>query len=187
MIIALSGYAQSGKDSVSEILIKKYGYKRVSFADKIKEILLEINPIILGYEDLIWDLATYVNNFGWENSKKVPHVRQLLQNLGVSVREVLGEDTWIDAALDGVLPNDKIVITDVRFPNEADAIKWIFGEIWRVERPKISPVNKHASETALDDWIFDRTITNNGTLEDLEELVDVIMEPLTKEAKNDTI
>jgi hypothetical protein len=32
------------------------------------------------------------------------------------------------------------------------------------------PANEHSSETAMDDWIFDRTLDNSGDLQMLEEL-----------------
>ena len=46
MIIGLTGYARSGKDTVAKILVDNYGYKRIAFADKIRELLVEINPIL---------------------------------------------------------------------------------------------------------------------------------------------
>ena len=75
-------------------------------------------------------------------------------------------------ALGNIEAGDKIVVTDVRFPDEAQEIKWMFGEIWRIERPGTEPANQHTSETAMDDWVFDRTINNSGDLQMLEELVD---------------
>ena len=42
VIIGLSGYAQSGKDTVANILVQHYGYKRVAFADKIRECLFAL-------------------------------------------------------------------------------------------------------------------------------------------------
>jgi 50S ribosomal subunit-associated GTPase HflX len=46
MIIGLSGYAQVGKDTVANILVQHHGYKRVAFADKIRECLFALDPII---------------------------------------------------------------------------------------------------------------------------------------------
>ena len=75
-------------------------------------------------------------------------------------------------ALGDVVAGDKIVVTDVRFPDEAQEIKWLFGEIWRIERRGTYPANEHTSETAMDDWIFDRTLDNSGDIQMLEELID---------------
>jgi len=186
MIIGLSGYARTGKDTVAEILVSKYGYRRIAFADKIKEALITLNPIVV--PEIGLHLAEYVNDFSWEVAKNTPEVRRLLQVMGTEVgRNLLSQDIWIEAALENVRAGEKIVLTDVRFPDEADAVKWLFGEVWRIERNGVKATNFHKSESALDEWIFDRIIDNSGTLEDLEESVDVIMEPLQKEAKNDTI
>lgn len=83
-----------------------------------------------------------------------------------------------------VLP--RWIITDVRFPNEAQAIKERGGIVIRVNRPadnKITTFMKlqgiglieHPSETALDDYEFDEVIINDGTLEDLKEKVRAIL------------
>jgi hypothetical protein len=46
MIIGLSGYARSGKDTVAELLVLNYGFKRMAFADGIRESLIALNPIL---------------------------------------------------------------------------------------------------------------------------------------------
>jgi len=58
-------------------------------------------------------------------------------------------------------------ITDMRFPNEYDAIKSRNGIVIRINRPGV-PVNNHPSETALDNFKFDYVINNDGTLEDFK-------------------
>ena len=59
------------------------------------------------------------------------------------------------------------IITDTRFPNEAQAIKNAGGIIIRVDRPGFSAINAHPSETALDDWEFDYLIGNESDLTSL--------------------
>ena len=46
MIIVLTGYARSGKDSVAKVLVEQYEFTRVAFADKIKDLLVEMDPIL---------------------------------------------------------------------------------------------------------------------------------------------
>ena len=175
MIIGLSGYAQSGKDTVAEILVRKFGFQRVAFADPIREFCYDFNPIV-GYvaNEPIF-LRNVVDRDGWEVAKKNPQVRQTLQAVGVSARNIFGENFWIDRALRRTDIFGKWVITDVRFRNEANAI-WNLpamapGQVWRVERPGVAAVNSHVSETQLDDYPFDCTIVNAGSLEDLELLI----------------
>ena len=93
MIIGLSGYAQSGKDSVASILTSKYGFERVAFADAIRSILWEMNPIV---KDSGFTVQTVVHAYGWDKAKVVfPEMRRLLQELGVSSRHTLGDQVWM--------------------------------------------------------------------------------------------
>ena len=69
------------------------------------------------------------------------------------------------------------IITDMRFPNEMQAVKANGGITIRVVRPsdKEIPLDLHPSETALDDAKFDYEIVNDGTIEDLKEKVEGII------------
>ena len=169
MIIGLLGYAQSGKDEVAKILVEKYNYQRVAFADAIRDLLYEANPVVNG---LASNMQHAVNQRGWDDVKKNPEVRSLLQNMGVGARKVLGDDVWVVAALRKMGDKDQqYVITDVRFDNEATIIKQLNGELWRIQRPGIQAVNDHISEKELDSYKVDRVLHNGGSLEELELLV----------------
>ena len=64
MIIGLTGYAQSGKDTVAQVLVDNYGFNRVSFADPIRKLLYETNPMLKeGYKFMEdnYDYITYIN------------------------------------------------------------------------------------------------------------------------------
>ena len=167
MIIVLSGYARSGKDEIAKVLVEEHGYIRVAFADKIREFLYELNPQVGSTR-----LAPLVSEYGWDVAKSSPEVRYLLQTLGVSARKLFGDKFWVHQALGSMaLAHPKIVITDVRFTNEADTIKTNGGQIWRVTRPGIEAVNSHISEHDLDKYVFDLVIDNDLTLESLKEKV----------------
>lgn len=172
-IIGLIGYAQSGKDTVASILVEKYGYRRIAFADKIKDFLYNINPMVAcsptGY---LQDLVKLV---GWNEAKKEPQVRKLLQDLGISARELLDENIWIISALGKINSGERAVITDVRFENEAKKIKDLGGELWRVKRVGVGPVNDHVSESELDGYKVDQIFVNNGSIEDLTMLLQIRM------------
>ena len=166
MIIGLSGYAQTGKDTVADILALQHGFKRVAFADKIRECLYTLNPLV--EEGGTYRLKEWVDNMGWENAKRFPEVRRLLQTFGAEVgRNLIDPNLWVEMTMSGLNRDENIVITDVRFPNEYEAIKWAYGEIWRIERPGVEPINGHYSETALDGWQFDRIIENSRGIPDL--------------------
>ena len=173
-IIGLTGYAQSGKDTLANILMDKYGYRRIAFADTIREFLYEVNPMVAcsptGY------LKDLVNLVGWDKAKQEPQVRRLLQDLGVAARKLIDEDIWVTIALRNIDAGDRVVITDVRFENEAERISELGGQLWRVKRPGVEAVNAHVSETQMDGYRVDQIFLNNGTVEDLKLLVQVRMQ-----------
>jgi hypothetical protein len=166
MIIGLSGYARSGKDATAKAMT---GFTRQAFADPIRKALYMLNsPITANIT-----VADIVDEFGWDIAKvRFPEIRRQMQILGKEIgREMFGQNVWVDIALKGVLPSSNIVFTDVRFHNEAYAIKGLGGQIWRINRPGTEPVNAHPSETAMDDWAFDEVITNDGSLDQLHEKI----------------
>lgn len=151
----------------------------------------------------------------WQTAYKHEYtVRELLQLVGTNaIRNVIHEDAWVNALMsqyrcscDHQIPfEDNIahvefdtcvapnwVITDVRFENEAKAIKDRDGVIIRINRDDYFfdedgkriipsknyvnvPINQHPSETALDDYSFDYVISNNGTITQLIKQVKLIL------------
>ena len=127
--------------------------------------------------------------------------RLLLQILGTEAgREIIHPNIWVNALFADykfieVLPNTDTglanynpkynfpnwIITDVRFPNEADAIKERGGILIRLTRttPVAEEVAKHESETALDNYDkFDYIIDNSGTEEELYTQIDKLAQEL---------
>jgi hypothetical protein len=179
VIIGLSGYAQTGKDTVAQHLVNEYGFTRIAFADPIREALYALDPILHDYPAIPGiRLSWIVDRSGWESVKKEsPEVRRLLQRLGTEVaRNQWSPDFWVDLAMKKASKFDKVVITDVRFPNEYEAIRGANGDIWRVVKPGISAVNAHPSEVSLDNYTFDKTIINDGSLDILHESIDSLMQ-----------
>lgn len=186
-IIGLSGYARCGKDSAAEVLVKEFGFTRVAFADKLREVLYALDPIVeLSYVNFggdmfhansleLWTVQKVIDTYGWDGYKETGYgdeIRRLLQRLGTEAgRQTLWDSIWVDAALTGHPDDARLVITDCRFPNEAQAIKDRGGNIWRIKRTGVGPANSHASETSLDDWSWDHMISNNGTVEQFREAV----------------
>ena len=177
-IIGLSGYARSGKDEAAKVLVEEFGFTRVAFADKWREVLYQLNPIIEvdahsdgegGIRRVHSYLQDLINAYGWDGYKETrfgPEIRRLLQRLGTEAgRQTLWDSIWIDAALTGHDDDAKLVLTDCRFPNEYEAIKSRGGSVWRITRKGVGPANEHPSETSLDGYAFDAIINNNASLE----------------------
>ncbi|MER5754333.1 hypothetical protein [Streptomyces sp. NPDC002088] len=175
--VGLHGHAGVGKDTVAEILAK-FGYTRVAFADKLREALYTLNPVILTDTDgRVWTLRDIVDEIGWDDAKrKYEEIRRMLQVLGTEVgREMISQDVWVNAAFKDLDEDKKYVFTDVRFVNEHQAIDSRLGLLIRVDRPGVGPANDHKSEKALPDQWFDASIVNDGSIEDLHTKVREIL------------
>ena len=197
MIIGLSGYAKSGKDTVADMIISMHKEQWVvkKFSGKLKEIASLLTGInIAKFEDqefkeslmpIEW-VEQWMDNTTMHY--KLMKVRDFLQRLGTeAIRDGLHKNTWVNALMADYknFHTDKFsvrqgitkpeypnwIITDCRFPNEFRAIKDKGGIIIRIERDGILPINAHPSETALDAFEFDFEIENNGSLEDLRRSV----------------
>jgi hypothetical protein len=166
----------------SEWEIKKY-------AGKLKEIASLLTGIpVQKFEDQEFK-NTYLSE-EWRVHGLPMRVREFLQYLGTNaLRNCLHQNTWVNALFADYkcVPADRApkgwdcnnwIITDVRFPNEAKAIKDRGGIVIRVDRPFVKPINNHASETALDNWNFDYKI---GNVSDLKSLAFTVENILLKE------
>lgn len=180
MIIGLSGYARSGKDTIAEHLVEKYGFVRVSFADPMREALYRLNPMISVHDMTHVPLASAVDGMGWEEVKKASaDLRGLLQRMGTEVgRNMFGESFWVDQAFSKIQSGANVVVSDVRFKNEADAIRSLDGVMWRVVREGTGPANGHVSESELDEYPVNDVIVNAGSIEELLTLVNNRMQTL---------
>jgi hypothetical protein len=180
--IALMGRARAGKDSVGATLQQRYCYTRVSFADPLKDMALQVDPLIPVPE---WPtasarLSVLVAKIGWEAAKDdYPEVRRTLQALGQALRE-RDEDFWLRIALAKIATAERwglpVVVTDVRYPNEYEALRAAGFKMVRVYRPEpgeaidwksVGGTAGHESETALRNFPSDANICNNGTLAQL--------------------
>lgn len=172
-VIGLAGYAQTGKDTVGKILVEEHGFVRYSFADKLKEAIRLLDPIIMrGHIPYTFSQLERLHD---GDLKHLPEVRDLYQRFGTDAMRKVYPDVWVEALYNSwSIEHDKIVITDVRFPNEVEAIQGWGGDVYRVIRPGYGPVNDHFSETALDDYPLP-SILNNDTIDHLEEVVTSIL------------
>lgn len=104
-------------------------------------------------------------------------IRQLLQKFGTEVGRSISPNLWVDALMNDYIKaksdgyEEDWIVTDVRFRNEAEAIRENGGILIRLNR-NTGFNDQHSSETALDDYEnFDLIIDNNGTLDELIDKV----------------
>lgn len=188
-LIGISGKIGSGKDTVGAIIrdlyitnnndlyeIKKFATKTKIIASLLTGIPVEkfedqeFKKTILGRE---WSKVNEFDAFSNVSFLKMMSVRELLQKIGTdAMRNNVHKDTWVNALFADYSKDQKWIITDVRFPNEYNAIKKRGGIIIRINRPGYGTSMKelaeaHPSETALDGFDFDYIIENDDNLENL--------------------
>lgn len=176
MIIGISGKLYSGKDTLAKYLLKYaedvagIHFDVKSFAYKLKKT----GAFLTGTPEEWW--------FSQEGKNKLlPEwnmtIGQFQQKLGTeAMRDTIHKDGWVIALMSEYQFYSKWIVTDVRFPNEAKAIKDKNGILIRVdgdptgERKKSTRDLNHPSETSLDQYPdFDYKIQNIAPLSYLEQ------------------
>lgn len=185
-LIGLCGYATAGKDVFADGLVKHCNYEKLGFADPMYAMMFDIDPYVSATEveldelDLLGVLPAMTPTQLSAIAEKVEHdvtllkkiedVRVFLQRLGKSARDRIARDIWVNTLFAKVdwAPHKPIVITNIRYSNEADALFARGGDLILIKRPGVGPVNNHESESGE---VFDRAtyvVTNDGAKEDFE-------------------
>lgn len=99
MLIGVCGKMGSGKDTVADFLVKKFSGRKVGFADKLKEIVKEMFDV----------------------DKEDEKGREILQEFGQAMRSI-DSNVWVNFVMNNYNNDETLIISDVRYPNEANAI-----------------------------------------------------------------
>jgi hypothetical protein len=164
---------RSGKTAVSHALERSV-FVRVPFAEPLKEMVFPL-LVSIGYtpeqaaQRLYSDKELVLDHLGVST-------RHLLQTLGTEWgRTCIAPDMWLRVWQARIKRHEYVVVDDVRFENEAELIRSLGGEMWKITRKGMVNTHTHASEGSLDDWPhFARYIENDGTLEQLLHAVSQI-------------
>jgi len=164
----------SGKSTIADCL-DDYAYRIVPFASFLKGMIRRL-LLELGYT------ANQADEMIKQKDLIVPGInirmRTLMQTLGTEWgRNTLDQDFWINCWKEKVKSCRSLVVADdVRFLNEALAIKEMGGEVWKIVRPGTENNENHSSEGQLDHWDgFSRIIVNGGSIDDLYHKLNLIM------------
>lgn len=149
-------------DNVDNILPITCMWEKHAFADKLKECA----SIILGVPRFMFESGEFKESFTsllLSNKEGEPMTnREFLQYFGTEVGRSIDKDLWIKALMYsyGRDKESHWIVPDVRFPNEADAIRNAGGVLWKIERDG-SGAGNHISEKLIDDIMVDIIIENN--------------------------
>lgn len=174
LLVGLTGRKRSGKSTVARILCERHGFVELSFANPIREFVAR----------LLWPNGTGA----LERNKEAPidwldgiTPRQMMQTLGTEWgRQMVHPDLWVRACMHRLEYTrcPRIVISDVRFPNEAKAIRergGVIVEVWRDEAPT---GDDHISEAGLPRDLIDVTQHNEGPIADLPFTIETGLMPV---------
>lgn len=192
ILIALTGAARSGKDSCADRLVARHNFTKISFAAPLKQALLATDPWIgyhPQYPTQLVRLSTALANESEDAIKQLfPEYRRLLEKLGTEGIRALDDGFWVRTAIaKAEKQSGRYVFPDARFQNEVDAVldvAWgnesYTAEAWHIVRPSlVGPVGElHASAVLHGNLGEDREVLNDGSLDDLNSVVDAIIEDL---------
>ncbi len=198
-LIGLSGHMRSGKDTVA-IILKEYGYVRFSFGDHVRRELAEWWKYKPLHDTVIPDKIKHTLYLIQSEERireaifqkpTTPEITEALQWWGI-YRRWANPFHWLSMVWADMVNHQggsgRAVISDVRMPNEMDAIQRKGGEVWRIQRePIVCPFASHVTEYALDNYDFDAIIRNNTSIDDLKLLVRDVLRDFDKGAKSDTL
>ena len=175
VVVTISASAQHGKDTFASFLKNELEAKGKK-------------TLIIHYADVLKFVAKQW--YGWDGQKD-DKGRTLLQYLGTDLFRKNRPDCWVTIVKELILGMgdtiDMVLIPDCRFPNEIVTLQCPeLNKVYSVKvfRPDfdngLSEAQKnHVSETALNNWKFDYTVINSGSLEDFrgkaEELAEVLI------------
>jgi dephospho-CoA kinase len=190
MILGICGFQSSGKDTVADYLINNYGFKKLSFAGALKDIVAIMFSWSreklegLTKEDREWREEI---DIWWEKSLDIPNLtpRYVLQHFGTDLfRNHWHKDIWVKILEKKLSDYENIVVTDCRFENEINILKKYGGKILHIHRKmpewyfrcregeEVEELKYiHPSETQ---WIrchCDYNINNDESIEELHKTV----------------
>jgi len=200
--VVLSGRKQVGKDTAANMIrgmLEKEG-KRVAisaFAEPLKDMCVQIlgisrdgaygtdaqknQPSHIEWDNFSMDIRLKYTRerdlaFGFDLPRSGPMTnREVLQVMGTDIFRSIYNDVWAKAPFIREWKNvDVVILTDCRFPNEKEQTELAGGVIIRLERDTGFSDN-HPSETALNGFTFQNSYFNNGSLEDLEQYLRVVL------------
>ena len=138
VLLGLCGFSDSGKDTVAEYLIKNYNFNKVAFGDSLK------NSISYTFDipTYLWYSKEWVSEPCATFGGKTP--RELLQYYGTDVARKINPDVWVnkvrykmESLSQGM--NKRIILTDIRFPNELKLLQEFGGKLVYVYKPGLVP------------------------------------------------
>jgi hypothetical protein len=181
-LIGVVGVARSGKSTIANYLVSRHGFVQHSFAAPLRAFVASIlgwslDELEARKEEPIPWLAAASGLPSIPNVEWIVTPRYMMQTVGTEWgRKMIDADIWVKSCMARVQHDldagRSVVISDVRFNNEAEVIRGAGGDVWQVLRNGAGTVSKHASENGVNPGLVTRFIPNNSTLGMLGAAID---------------
>lgn len=180
IVIGLTGRKQSGKDTACSALAEAFLCPmRFAFGDPLKHEVAAACDVTIEYINAHKDLFRPMLQWWGTEFRRGQDPDYWVRILTSAIAQEIKYGVTIPFAPPGLYP---IIVTDVRYPNEADMIKRFGGEVWRIVRPALANEDQHISEHAMDDYSADRLLVNgdgiNAFAADVVEEYTIMLETL---------
>lgn len=194
IVIGITGKAHSGKDTSADYivsLLNKYKVIKVCLADQLKYICQKLVKCFYNIDMPIEDFYDFLKKE--QEQPELPQfngkpfkIRTILQTIGTDIcRNMLFRSIWCDYIKEKyITPNsyDIIVVSDIRMLDEIkyfkglETLKFLSIRINRTNRDQIDVANQlHESEANIDELCVDYDVSNDDTLDELHELLELII------------
>lgn len=196
IVLGICGKARSGKDTfavmLSEALFDITG-KRLTLMSYANELKLRIQrDFDLSYDQLWGDLKETDDNRYPKKTGGFWTPREIMQFVGTDCMRSIDNNFWVKELFRVIDDNDikDVIITDVRFHNEATPIKEAGGYIIKVNKNLVDEIHNmsHASETSMDTFDVDFFVDNSFNLTALKasakQVAELILKIKFSEVKN---
>lgn len=197
-LIAISGWKGAGKDTAGVHLMLEYGYRPISFAYELKNMVSQLYGV-----DRLWMDDRTKKDAPLSHMPAIPTdafsrtIHDILRDelasgywtpralciLEGSVKRSVHANYWVKKVIDTILADtNNYVITDMRYANEADTLKLFIPSTLtlRIERPGHIITTQDASERDLDNYRFDKILTNGSTIPDFHRNIDSLIQEISK-------
>ena len=195
IVIALSGWKGSGKDTAADYLVSRHAFTKASFAaalkDKVasdyrierdildsdkKEMPLHQFPAIPSdpFSEKVHEMLSHELRSGYWT----PRALCILEG---SMKRAAYSNYWIRTIAREIISNSSrnYVISDMRYQTEADTLKLLIPDIQLIRVHRYKEIDTtEASERNLDDYPFNLYLYNDHTLEQLHTNIDILLENL---------
>lgn len=163
-LVGFTGLKGSGKDTAADALVRRYGYQKLPLAGPLKDMLiglLQMRGCTNAWDYVYGDLKEAPTDFLLGKT-----ARHAMQTLGTEWgRNLIDPGIWTDTftrrAKALMADGKRVVVTDVRFPNEVELLKSLGGKVFRIQRPGVAEAD-HASENQVMALDVDDVIWNEA-------------------------